>query len=292
MAPTTQGNIIAVANQKIAVASKLTPYEAILRGNANRERIADYRFFNEMLLGKDARGNFNKIPDEILNAKPWVEGDYFAVAEKGKALGKYVELEFEYNGRTITSVFEVPQEHRGAIEKMVGFTHGFLPDGTPTIQILDDKGKPILSMDDATDRIFVKSNGSNYTVEIKSRDGGAMDKVGDETTHSWVTDNAAHGLRVRGYYGLYDYNGRRLVDADDHSSYRLGVLYIAREAGGAEISAQQPEAGEGKTAPAGGLKALEADAKTAASEILEIAGEVVSGQVARIRAYFDAVTKE
>jgi hypothetical protein len=70
------------------------------------------------------------------------------------------------------------------------------------------------------------------------------------------------------------------------------VLEFAREAGGAEKTAQPPEAVEAKpAAQVGGLITL-ADAKATLNEIAEIAGEAVSGQVSRLRSFLDSLTKE
>ncbi|VVB66170.1 Uncharacterised protein [Candidatus Gugararchaeum adminiculabundum] len=211
---------------KVTPVAGLTPFEALVRGNARGERIADHAFFNKMLRGKDKRENFVRLPGGLSTRSGWFEGEYLVVGGKGKPVGKGVETQHVYKGHVITLLYQTPPEYRDAIDTVLACTHGFLPDGTPTIQILDNKGNPVLGMDDATERMSVKLNGQIYTVKVKRRGLGTdWDAEGDEKTYITLGYRADHGLLGHGYTNGEEFH---LIYSLFSSFYRSG-LYIARD---------------------------------------------------------------
>lgn len=223
------GAIITVANRKVEILpGKHTWLEAIHRANTARRAILPNSFYNDLFLGRGADGRFKPVPDEIASARPLYVGTAAVVGAYGSPLGKRVETECEYNGSRKVTIFKPSADQKALIDTVLLCDHGFAHDGTPLIQLFNTRtNKPILTEDNmlAATEVIVKFNGTVHQIKIRSREGGIFEKVGDESTRSWIYHSAVLGLLARGCsldpYGM----GRRDVDlfGDGYLHTVLGV---------------------------------------------------------------------
>ncbi len=185
-------------------------------------------FYNRLFLGKDRLGKFKPIPDKITSAVERYIGTAGVIGSKDRPLGKYVETVCRYSGNTKTVVFKSKAGQKSLVDTMLLCDHGFASDGTPLIQLFNARtNKPICTKEEmlGASEVLVKFNGTVHQIKIRSREGGIFEKVGDESTRSWIYHSAVLGLLARGCsldpYGM----GRRDVDlfGDGYLHTVLGV---------------------------------------------------------------------
>ncbi len=219
------------ANQRVEVVGRHTWLETIHRGNMSGKRVMPNSFFNEVLLGKK-RGEFNLIPDEILEAKPFYTGTFAMIGPKGRPLGDNVESQCEYAGSMKTVVVKPDRDQAALVDTMVTCDHGFAADSTPILLLFNARTeKPIRNDEEMgeADKVLLRLNGQTRKYKIQSRDGGVLEVVGDENTYSYVSYSAAIGLLERFFvtnvdYEYGDFDFRRGILFDPWLYSRLGVV--------------------------------------------------------------------
>lgn len=212
------GNLVRVTNR--------TSLEALIRGNADKRRIAPNNTFNHILLQTDEWRNYSW---------PNNTGTGFAIEAKDKPFGKTIEKEFTYGDERKILIYHVRKEDIGASDLMNLFEHQF-QDGESTIQLIDAKTeKQILTVEGLreADEIILKVVGDIRNFKLTDRNGGEFETA---DTKIWATDSSAVGLLGRGYGDLlYHYRlgislDRGGVDAGDFLDVRCGVLFEERSA--------------------------------------------------------------
>ncbi len=160
------GNLVRVTNR--------TSLEALIRGNADKRRIAPNNTFNHILLQTDEWRNYSW---------PNNTGTGFAIEAKDKPFGKTIEKEFTYGDERKILIYHVRKEDIGASDLMNLFEHQF-QDGESTIQLIDAKTeKQILTVEGLreADEIILKVVGDIRNFKLTDRNGGEFETA--DTKH-------------------------------------------------------------------------------------------------------------
>ena len=217
--------VFVAANQRVELASRRQTWlETIHFGNTTGRRVKPNSFYNEVFLGKDDKGRFKPIPDEIKENLPFYTGTFGVVGAKGKPLGDKAESQCEYAGNMKTVVVKLDKEQAALVETIVACDHAFAPDGTPLLLPFNAKTeKPIRSDEEMgeANTVLLKLNGQTRCYILQRRDGGLLEVVGNENTTSYVSDSATLGLFGR---DAYESMGWKEVDLFDLPSNRRRIV--------------------------------------------------------------------
>ena len=138
---------------------------------------------------------------------PFQTGTLALVAKKGRAFGPSMSKEFTHNGCKKTLTYRFDREHAPLVNTMLRCDHGFAPDGTPLIQLVDKHKQPIIKLAEVLykyDEIFLNISGKIDSFKIEGRDGGLFESFEGENTYIWISDGPAIAFLARGYSGFLD----------------------------------------------------------------------------------------
>lgn len=220
------GETFAAANKVVEVTGSRTALEHIFYANRDRRTMASHSFFNKVLFeGKN--GDLNGIPREIRNWWPFAEGTAGVIGNAGKPLGKVVETECYFEETKKTIIFKPNGDEAYLTETLLACDHGFAPDGTPFLFLSDIRNRPIRTDDDIrkANEVFLTFRGKVLKYEIKSRDGGVLEAIDNETNFSWFSYSETVSLLKRTFpFGEY---GNRCVLIDTKAYEHLWALMEA-----------------------------------------------------------------
>ncbi|MCL6088542.1 MAG: hypothetical protein M1530_00050, partial [Candidatus Marsarchaeota archaeon] len=170
------------------IGKKLTKFEAIITMKTEKIPISLNSHFDWLLLKTDSKGNFRRIPGEMITTRPWTTGTAFAVGKTGEALSRPIEKEFTYNGEKKIAVFNRKARVLANADELLicePKTYG----ETGYIELINLKsGKQILTIDalaEAKELEWVFS-GPTKTFKIQNRNGGFFKTVEGKKTYSLV----------------------------------------------------------------------------------------------------------
>jgi len=217
------------AGQRVELVGRHTWLEAIHTGNTSGRRIMPNSFFNDVFLGKDKRGRFKPVPEEIRNNPTFYTGTVGVVGAKGKPLGATVESECKFAGSMKTVVVTPDKKQAALVDTILSCDHGFAPDGMPLLPLLNARTeKPIRTDEEMgeADTVLLKLKGQKRRFKIQTRAAGVLEVVGDVSVQVWVSDSAAISFLRRDYDCFYP---RHFVYLYNRPSYNLFVAMEASE---------------------------------------------------------------